>query len=118
MYTVALNSAAAVQQFRATTSMMEVVDYDLSQVTQKVINHISDCNNMSELDQYCLLVLSSMSTDNAFTNDGDIFARALKVYGEALRKCMGQMRLYDSSGKLLYRFQSLVSSTILLEPLK
>lgn len=114
---VALNSAAAVKQFRTTTAMMEVIDYDLADLTQRVIKHISDCNNMSELDRYCLVVLSATSTHGEFTNDGEILSRALKEYGEALRRCMAQMRLYSSSGQLLYRFQSLVSSTILLEPI-
>lgn len=114
---VALNSAAAVKQFRATTAMMEVIEYDLADLTQRVIRHIRDCNNMSELDRYCLVVLSAMATHGEFTSDGEILSRALKEYGEALRRCMAQMRLYNSNGQLMYRFQSLVSSTILLEPI-
>lgn len=115
MRNVALNSAAAVNQFRTTTSMMEVVDYDLSEITERVITHLSDCNNMSELDRYCLVVLYAMSSRGEFTSDGEILSRALKEYGIALCRCMAQMRLYDTNGLLMYRFQSLVSSTILLE---
>lgn len=117
MLNVALNSAAAVNQFRATVKMMEVVDYDLAEVTQKVIEYLSDGNNMSELDRYCLLMLYSKSISGEFTNDGEIIARAIKEYGLSLLRCMIQMRLYSSSGQLLYRFQSLVSSTVLLEPI-
>jgi len=116
MPNVALNSAAAVNQFRATVKMMEVVDYNLTELTQAVIECVSDCNNMSVLDRYCLAILFSKSqADNLITADGEIMARALKEYGLALLKCMAQMRLYDSNGRLLYRFQSLVSSTVLLE---
>ncbi|MNE42415.1 hypothetical protein D3C80_1365400 [compost metagenome] len=97
--------------------MMEVVDYDLVEMTKEVIKYLSDGNNMSELDRYCLSVLHSKAKDGKFTTDGEILARALKEYGLGLLRCMTQMRLYDSSGKLLYRFQSLVSSTILLEPI-
>jgi heme-binding NEAT domain protein len=112
---VALNSAAAVKQFRSTMSMMEVVGYDLVQETRNVITHLSDGNNMSELDRYCLLVLNSKAVDGAFTTDGEIMANALKQYGLSLLKCMTQMKLYKPDGQLMYRFQSLVSSTIILE---
>lgn len=113
---VALNSAEAVKRFRASLAMMEVVDYDLVELTRDVITHLSDGNNMSELDRYCLLMLFSKSPPSGdITNDGEIFARALKEYGMSLLRCMTQMRLYSSGGQLMYRFQSLVSSTILLE---
>lgn len=115
MSDIALNSLAAVTQFRATVKMMETVDYDLAEITRSVITHLSDGNNMSELDRYCLQLLHSKSVNGEFTTDGEILARAVKEYGVTLLRCMTQMRLYDSRGKLLYRFQSLVSSTVLLE---
>ena len=115
MLNVALNSLAAVTQFRSTVKMMEVVDYDLAEVTRNVITHLSDGNNMSELDRYCLSILHTKAHNGEFTNDGEILARAVKEYGLSLLRCMAQMRLYSGSGQLLYRFQSLVSSTILLE---
>lgn len=115
MSNVALNSAAVVNQFRSSVAMMEVVDYDLVELSRNVITHLSDGNNMSELDRYCLSVLNSKAVDGAFTQDGEIMANALKQYGIGLLKCMTQMKLYKPDGRLMYRFQSLVSSTILLE---
>jgi hypothetical protein len=112
---VALNSAAAIKQFRASLAMMEVVQYDLVQETRNVITHLSDGNNMSELDRYCLSVLKHMAKDGKFTEDGEIMCNALKRYGVDLLKCMSQMMLYRPDGQLMYRFQSLVSSTVILE---
>lgn len=117
MSRVALNSAAAIRQFRSTTAMMEIVDYDLVKITQTVIVYLSDCNNMSKLDRYCLTVMSTMVHEGEFTSDGDILARAIKVYGTTLHACMVQMKLYNSNGHLMYRFQALVGSSILLEPI-
>jgi hypothetical protein len=118
MLNVALNSLAAVTQFRSTVKMMEVVDYDLGELTERVITHLSDGNNMSELDRYCLQLLHAKSNNGEFTNDGEILARAVKEYGINLLRCMTQMRLYNGNGQLLYRFQSLVSSTVMLEPIR
>lgn len=114
---VALNSAAAVNQFRSTLAMMEDVDYDLVQETRNVIETISDGNNMSELERYCLIVLNRKAKRGEFTQDGEIMATALKQYGVSLLKIMCQMKLYRPDGPLMYRFQALVSSTILLEPI-
>ncbi|MNP98166.1 hypothetical protein D3C85_107790 [compost metagenome] len=112
---VALNSAAVIQQFRSTTAMMEVVDYDIVEETRNVISHLADGNNMSELDRYCLSVLNRKAVNGEFTTDGEIMANALKTYGLGLLRCMSQMKLYKPTGQLMYRFQSLVSSTIILE---
>lgn len=114
MLTCALNSVHVLSQFQASTARMSVVDYDLKTIVSDVINHLHDSNNMNTLTAYIESHRELNLREGGSGFDGDIMVDALQNLANGLQKCMRQMRLYDETGKLNYRFQALVSQTVMV----
>ena len=115
MYNCALNSVHTLRRFQAATSRMSKVDYDLKTICANVINHLRDSNDMNTLAAYCES-FRHLNKEDGF--DGDIMAQALQNLGQDLLALLRQMRLYSADGKLHYRFQTLISQTIMVEVIK
>lgn len=117
MAMVALNSVHVLRQFRALASRMTVVDYDLKVICEQVIKHLHDRNNMNELNAY-VESFRSRNEPEVDVWDGNIMIESLNQLATGLMTCFAQMKLYDENGKLHYRFQALVSQTIMVEATK
>lgn len=118
MTMVALNSVQALRHFQALASRMSYVDYDLKVLCIDVINHLHDRNNMSTLNAYIESYRELDNREGGSGFDGSIMVEALQGLADGLQKCFTDMRLYDESGKLHYRFQALVSQTVMVEATK
>lgn len=117
MTMVALNSVHVLRHFQALASRMTVIDYDLKVICEQVIKHLHDRNNMNELNAY-VESFRSRNEPEMDVWDGNIMIEALQGLVDGLLKCFTDMRMYDGSGKLHYRFQALVSQTIMVEATK
>jgi hypothetical protein len=93
---------------------MSVVEYDLKAICNDVINHLHDSNNMNTLNAYIESYRELNLREGGSGFDGDIMVEALQHLANGLQLCFRQMKLYDETGKLHYRFQALVSQTVMV----
>ncbi|MNZ78621.1 hypothetical protein D3C78_972030 [compost metagenome] len=114
MLSCALNSVNTLRHFQALTSKMSVVEYDLKTIVSDVINHLHDSNNMNTLNAYIESYRELDHREGGSGFDGSIMVEALQSLANGLQQCFRQMKLYDETGKLHYRFQALVSQTVMV----